>query len=177
MLRLYRVHLCIKCAFVCSDTDVHTVASLLKLYLRELPEPVVPWTQYQDFLDCTNMLDTNSTTVCVIMSTSVRHWITGVWVLNYFSFQGWEKFEKQIALLPRFNYNLLSYVCRWVTALCSNNGHVLTWDQSSLMCQTVPTVSPCSAGFCLRCSSIPVWIRWMWRTWLPWWGSTCSNLR
>uniref|UniRef100_A0A3B3DXX9 Rho GTPase activating protein 25 n=1 Tax=Oryzias melastigma TaxID=30732 RepID=A0A3B3DXX9_ORYME len=28
-----------------SDTDVHTVASLLKLYLRELPEPVVPWTQ------------------------------------------------------------------------------------------------------------------------------------
>uniref|UniRef100_A0A4W5R7Z7 Rho GTPase activating protein 25 n=1 Tax=Hucho hucho TaxID=62062 RepID=A0A4W5R7Z7_9TELE len=38
------------------DTDVHTVASLLKLYLRELPEPVVPWAQYQDFLDCSPML-------------------------------------------------------------------------------------------------------------------------
>lgn len=49
----------------CSDTDVHTVASLLKLYLRELPEPVVPWTQYQDFLDCTNMLDYSSKQVHV----------------------------------------------------------------------------------------------------------------
>uniref|UniRef100_A0A3P8VS22 Rho GTPase activating protein 25 n=1 Tax=Cynoglossus semilaevis TaxID=244447 RepID=A0A3P8VS22_CYNSE len=68
-----------------SDTDVHTVASLLKLYLRELPEPVVPWTQYQDFLDCTNMLDCSST-----------------------------ELEKQISLLPRINYNLLSYVCRFL---------------------------------------------------------------
>ncbi|XP_023253368.1 rho GTPase-activating protein 25 [Seriola lalandi dorsalis] len=72
-----------------SDTDVHTVASLLKLYLRELPEPVVPWTQYQDFLDCTTLLDYNNT-------------------------EGWEKLEKQIALLPRLNYNLLSYVCRFL---------------------------------------------------------------
>ncbi|XP_070760270.1 rho GTPase-activating protein 25 [Enoplosus armatus] len=72
-----------------SDTDVHTVASLLKLYLRELPQPVVPWTQYQDFLDCTTMLDSTST-------------------------ECWEKLEKQIALLPRVNYNLLSYVCRFL---------------------------------------------------------------
>ncbi|XP_062240830.1 rho GTPase-activating protein 25 [Platichthys flesus] len=72
-----------------SDTDVHTVASLLKLYLRELPEPVVPWTQYQDFLDCTSMLDCSNT-------------------------EGWEKLEKQISLLPRTNYNLLSYVCRFL---------------------------------------------------------------
>uniref|UniRef100_A0A3B3ZZS2 Uncharacterized protein n=1 Tax=Periophthalmus magnuspinnatus TaxID=409849 RepID=A0A3B3ZZS2_9GOBI len=69
-----------------SDTDVHTVASLLKLYLRELPEPVVPWTQYQDFLDCTNSLDS----------------------------PGQTKLEKQIALLPRVNYNLLSYICRFL---------------------------------------------------------------
>ncbi|CAF87861.1 unnamed protein product, partial [Tetraodon nigroviridis] len=48
-----------------SDTDVHTVASLLKLYLRELPEPVVPWTQYQDFLDCTSVWDSNNTEVSV----------------------------------------------------------------------------------------------------------------
>ncbi|XP_028270822.1 rho GTPase-activating protein 25 [Parambassis ranga] len=72
-----------------SDTDVHTVASLLKLYLRELPEPVVPWTQYQDFLDCTILLDFNNK-------------------------EGWGKLEKQIAILPRVNYNLLSYVCRFL---------------------------------------------------------------
>ncbi|KAM9743951.1 rho GTPase-activating protein 25 [Menidia menidia] len=72
-----------------SDTDVHTVASLLKLYLRELPEPVVPWTQYQDFLDCTNQMDPSSK-------------------------EGWEMLEKQVALLPRINYNLLSYVCRFL---------------------------------------------------------------
>ncbi|XP_066510394.1 rho GTPase-activating protein 25-like [Hoplias malabaricus] len=72
-----------------SDTDVHTVASLLKLYLRELPEPVVPWTQYQDFLDSTLTLDATTAT-------------------------GRENLEKQISLLPKVNYNLLSYTCRFL---------------------------------------------------------------
>ena len=40
----------------CSTTDVHTVASLLKLYLRELPEPVVPFARYEDFLSCAQLL-------------------------------------------------------------------------------------------------------------------------
>ncbi|KAF4074174.1 hypothetical protein AMELA_G00236500 [Ameiurus melas] len=71
------------------DTDVHTVASLLKLYLRELPEPVVPWTQYQDFLDSSVMLDAATA-------------------------EGKEKLEKQISLLPKANYNLLSYICRFL---------------------------------------------------------------
>nr|XP_029494060.1 rho GTPase-activating protein 25-like [Oncorhynchus nerka] len=78
------------------DTDVHTVASLLKLYLRELPEPVVPWTQYQDFLDCSPMLDPNSAV-------------------------GRERLEKQISLLPRANYNLLSYICRFLFEVQQNS--------------------------------------------------------
>ncbi|KAI5102975.1 rho GTPase-activating protein 22-like [Silurus meridionalis] len=39
-----------------SNTDVHTVASLLKLYLRELPEPVIPFCKYDDFLTCSQIL-------------------------------------------------------------------------------------------------------------------------
>lgn len=39
----------------CSNTDVHTVASLLKLYLRELPEPVIPFCKYEEFLACTKL--------------------------------------------------------------------------------------------------------------------------
>uniref|UniRef100_A0A8C9A606 Rho GTPase-activating protein 24 n=1 Tax=Prolemur simus TaxID=1328070 RepID=A0A8C9A606_PROSS len=39
-----------------SNTDVHTVASLLKLYLRELPEPVIPYAKYEDFLACAKLL-------------------------------------------------------------------------------------------------------------------------
>ncbi|TRY95239.1 hypothetical protein DNTS_023080 [Danionella cerebrum] len=78
------------------DTDVHTVASLLKLYLRELPEPVVPWTQYQDFLDSTLTLDANTAA-------------------------GKEKLEKQISLLPKVNYNLLSYICRFLYEVQQNS--------------------------------------------------------
>ena len=32
-----------------ASEDVHTVASLLKLYLRELPEPLVPFVSYGHF--------------------------------------------------------------------------------------------------------------------------------
>ncbi|KAG2469122.1 RHG25 protein, partial [Polypterus senegalus] len=72
-----------------SETDVHTVASLFKLYLRELPEPVIPWSQYDDFLNCSQHLNVTDMT-------------------------GWENLEKQIALLPPENYSLLSYICRFL---------------------------------------------------------------
>ena len=47
------------------DTDVHTVASLLKLYLRDLPEPVVPWSQYDGFLLCGQLMNSDEAKVCM----------------------------------------------------------------------------------------------------------------
>ncbi|NXD16328.1 RHG25 protein, partial [Nothocercus nigrocapillus] len=79
-----------------SDTDVHTVASLLKLYLRELPEPVVPWGQYEDFLLCGQALDADER-------------------------KGHEELLKQLSLLPRDNYNLLSYICRFLHEIQLNS--------------------------------------------------------
>ncbi|XP_074837811.1 rho GTPase-activating protein 25 [Carettochelys insculpta] len=78
------------------DTDVHTVASLFKLYLRELPEPVVPWSQYDDFLLC-GML------------------------LNADEMKGQQELVKQLSLLPRVNYNLLSYICRFLHEIQLNS--------------------------------------------------------
>ncbi|NXX79693.1 RHG25 protein, partial [Urocolius indicus] len=78
------------------DTDVHTVASLFKLYLRELPEPVVPWMQYEDFLLCGQALDADDT-------------------------KGHQELLKQLSLLPRDNYNLLSYICRFLHEIQLNS--------------------------------------------------------
>ncbi|XP_005533029.1 PREDICTED: rho GTPase-activating protein 25 [Pseudopodoces humilis] len=78
------------------DTDVHTVASLFKLYLRELPEPVVPWLQYEDFLLCGKVLEADET-------------------------KGQQELLKQLSLLPRDNYNLLSYICRFLFEIQLNS--------------------------------------------------------
>ncbi|PNI66514.1 ARHGAP25 isoform 1 [Pan troglodytes] len=51
------------------DTDVHTVASLLKLYLRDLPEPVVPWSQYEGFLLCGQLTNADEAKVCILETT------------------------------------------------------------------------------------------------------------
>lgn len=32
------------------DTDVHNITGLFKLFLRELPEPVIPFDLYNDFI-------------------------------------------------------------------------------------------------------------------------------
>lgn len=50
------------------DTDVHTVASLLKLYLRDLPEPVIPWSQYEGFLLCGQLMNADEAKVGCLSS-------------------------------------------------------------------------------------------------------------
>ncbi|XP_029455139.1 rho GTPase-activating protein 24 isoform X2 [Rhinatrema bivittatum] len=80
-----------------SDTDVHTVASLLKLYLRELPEPVIPYAKYQEFLSCAKLLS--------------REEETGV-----------KELVKHVKSLPPANYNLLKYICRFLDEVQSYSG-------------------------------------------------------
>ncbi|XP_066476996.1 rho GTPase-activating protein 22 isoform X2 [Tiliqua scincoides] len=72
-----------------SNTDVHTVASLLKLYLRELPEPVIPFARYEDFLSCGQLLSKDKG-------------------------EGTQELAKQVKNLPQANYNLLKYICKFL---------------------------------------------------------------
>ncbi|XP_067413211.1 rho GTPase-activating protein 24 isoform X2 [Emydura macquarii macquarii] len=80
-----------------SSTDVHTVASLLKLYLRELPEPVIPYAKYEDFLSCAKLLSKEEE-------------------------MGVKELVKQVKSLPPVNYNLLKYICRFLDEVQSYSG-------------------------------------------------------
>ncbi len=71
------------------NVDIHTVASLFKLYLRQLPEPVIPWQHYEDFYQGIRLL-----------------------VLN--EAEGRQELIRQLACLPRTNYNLLKYICQFL---------------------------------------------------------------
>ncbi|XP_041750396.2 rho GTPase-activating protein 24 [Coregonus clupeaformis] len=77
-----------------SSTDVHTVASLLKLYLRELPEPLVPFSRYQDFLVCGKKI-----------SSERKHGLT--------------ELQHLIHELPVANFNLLNYICQFLNEVQS----------------------------------------------------------
>ncbi|KAL4641071.1 rho GTPase-activating protein 22 isoform X2 [Arapaima gigas] len=79
-----------------SNTDVHTVASLLKLYLRELPEPVVPFDKYQDFLTCAQLLAKDEDT-------------------------GTQELARQVKTLPQANFNLLKYICKFLDEVQSHS--------------------------------------------------------
>ncbi|XP_069373297.1 rho GTPase-activating protein 22 isoform X5 [Paralichthys olivaceus] len=82
-----------------SNTDIHTVASLLKLYLRELPEPVIPFSKYEDFLTCAQLLAKDEE-------------------------EGVQELGNQVSTLPLPNFNLLKYICKFldeVQSHCTEN--------------------------------------------------------
>ncbi|XP_068182678.1 rho GTPase-activating protein 22 isoform X2 [Antennarius striatus] len=79
-----------------SVTDVHTVASLLKLYIRELPEPIIPFSKYTQFLSCAQLLTKDK--------------VVGIVELG-----------KQVKSLPQVNYNLLKYICKFLDVVQSHS--------------------------------------------------------
>ncbi|XP_060916726.1 rho GTPase-activating protein 24 isoform X1 [Labrus mixtus] len=85
-----------KPSFDC-NTDVHTVASLLKLYLRELPEPVIPFHKYGDFLASAKLLSKDDE-------------------------MGMKELRRLVECLPPVNYNLLKYICRFLDEVQSYSG-------------------------------------------------------
>ncbi|XP_028274087.1 rho GTPase-activating protein 24 isoform X2 [Parambassis ranga] len=85
-----------KPSFDC-NTDVHTVASLLKLYLRELPEPVIPFQKYDEFLACAKLLGKDDET-------------------------GMKELRRLLESLPPVNHNLLKYICRFLDEVQSYSG-------------------------------------------------------
>ncbi|XP_037125928.1 rho GTPase-activating protein 24-like [Syngnathus acus] len=79
-----------------SNTDVHTVASLLKLYLRQLPEPLVPFGHYRDFLLSGQKLSSDRT-------------------------QGLEELRSLLQELPVANFNLLQFICQFLNEVQSHS--------------------------------------------------------
>ncbi|XP_026164442.1 rho GTPase-activating protein 22 isoform X2 [Mastacembelus armatus] len=79
-----------------STTDVHTVASLLKLYIRELPEPIIPFSKYTQFLSCASLLTKDKE-------------------------MGITELGKQVKSLPQVNYNLLKYICKFLDEVQSHS--------------------------------------------------------
>uniref|UniRef100_H2ZPS7 Rho-GAP domain-containing protein n=1 Tax=Ciona savignyi TaxID=51511 RepID=H2ZPS7_CIOSA len=79
-------------------TDVHTVASLLKGYLRELPEPVIPFDQYEPLISSAKLLSANMTDD--INDKKIA--------------ESQKLFNEQLKLLPQSNFELLRYICRFL---------------------------------------------------------------
>ena len=81
------------------DNDVHSVASLLKCYLRELPEPLIPFAAYESVM----RIITREKEVIGEENTVVK--------LNQILISG---------LLSPSSYNTLHYVCRFLAQVASH---------------------------------------------------------
>lgn len=72
-----------------NKAEVHSVASVLKSYLRELPEPLIPYDYFEVFL------------------TAARCY-------EMYEEDGIVAIQKQLTTLPKPNYILLGYLCRFL---------------------------------------------------------------
>nr|XP_002131601.1 rho GTPase-activating protein 22 isoform X3 [Ciona intestinalis] len=80
------------------NTDVHTVASLLKGYLRELPEPVIPFEKYDPLIGAAKLLSSDVTDDISEKKNEEARIL----------------FREQLQALPQSNFELLRYICRFL---------------------------------------------------------------
>ncbi|CAB3998928.1 rho GTPase-activating 24 isoform X1 [Paramuricea clavata] len=71
------------------DIDIHTVASILKMYLRELPEPVIPFENFGPLIATIELYELHE-------EDALR------------------KIRNQLEEIPKSNFNLLKYLCRFL---------------------------------------------------------------
>lgn len=86
-----------------SQTDIHTVASLLKSYLRELPEPVVPFHMYHALIEAAKA-----------MGAAKQNSSSSSEELND---QAIDVIKPQLEQLPEENLHLLWWVAAFVIQL------------------------------------------------------------
>eukprot|EP00118_Oscarella_pearsei_P009187 m.51423 g.51423 ORF g.51423 m.51423 type:complete len:522 (+) comp34137_c0_seq5:146-1711(+) len=77
---------------ISASEDIHTIASLLKLYLRVLPEPLIPFEYCDMFIGAARVLEKNED-------------------------KGVQQVVKQYEFLPKANFNLLKYLCRFLNEI------------------------------------------------------------
>lgn len=97
-----------------SDTeDVHTVASLLKLYLRELPEPVVPYLFYDSYkqaLEGNFIIHYTYTLVFKCIMIVLDHFAKESGKEAVSEDEGLENLKRLLIQLPADNFNVLKYL-------------------------------------------------------------------
>lgn len=76
---------------------------MLKLYLRELPEPVIPFAKYEDFLTCAQLLAKDEEEVSVVyLVCDISLYLLCVWVcitvVQSAFFRGSRSLEGKLAL-------------------------------------------------------------------------------
>lgn len=80
-----------------NKAEVHSVASVLKSYFRELPEPLIPYDYFEVFL------------------TAARCY-------EIYVDDGIAAIQKQLKTLPAPNYHLLAYLCRFLFEVQEHSG-------------------------------------------------------
>jgi hypothetical protein len=96
------------------DVDVHSVASLLKAFLRELPQPIIPVEHYERVMNIiTRERPINADNAVIALS-------------------------KEISCLPTANYDLLYYLCQFLHEVSCHS------DVNRMTASNLATVfSPC----------------------------------